>query len=125
MQYPFTFTARQVAEKAIELADQNPHFVYKQPEVHGMEMCLYVDPADPTKGHCLFGQALVALGVPTVTLRLHERRGVERVIDDLLGVTMGHELVMELAHAQGQQDYGEPWADAVARLREYLGRTAA
>jgi len=123
-------TALQVAEKAIQLADQNPHFVYgppKSPE-NRFGDCVYIHEG---KGSCLFGQALMALGVAdaeyldknkdwrigTLLTRLAEEGYIERFGDQVLLSRMGA--------AQRAQDDKFQWADAVATLREYVGKQAA
>ncbi|WP_020142340.1 hypothetical protein [Terracoccus sp. 273MFTsu3.1] len=124
-------TALQVAEKAIQLADQNPHFVYKSPLTGPVKDCLYVHEG---KGSCIFGQALLALGVAdaeyldknkdlrigTLLRRMADARLIAPIptIDDQV-------LLTRMGSAQRAQDDGMEWGDAVATLREHVGKQAA
>ena len=133
-------TALQIAEKAVELADQNPDFVYVPPGAPDDDYrdCVYVDGSG--KGSCLFGQAILSVGAADADYLIkHEADRIgtllQRMVDDGLieptdvidpapyfAVTP---LVRQMGRAQWGQDSNQSWADAVAELREYLGSVKA
>jgi hypothetical protein len=125
-------TALQIAEKAIQLADQNPHFIYEAPGDDEFPDCVY---AHDGKGSCLFGQAIIDLDVvPADYFFDREGRATSLRISELLfhlsneGMIEGdftEDFAYEVNLAQSQQDFGETWADAVASLREYVGKVKA
>lgn len=121
-------TALQVAEKAIQLADQNPHFIYEPPGSGAIRDCLYVH---EDKGSCIFGRALLDLGVADAAyLDLHKDERIGGLVVRLQadGHLEGHAdaaLRARMTGTQIAQDDGNPWADAVASLREFVGALAA
>lgn len=125
-------TALQIAEKAIQLADQNPDFVYEVPKTDNPDYnpygdCLYVHEG---KGSCLFGQAIMDLGIVDAEY-LSKNAGWR--IGELI-YQMAHNGLVEpgsdalhsaMTRAQMEQDAFKPWADAIAPLREYVGKQTA
>lgn len=117
-------TALDIADKVIQLADQNPDFVYTSPVPSGD--CLYVHDG---KGSCVLGQALLALRVVDVEyLDKNKDFRIPALIRDLvrLGrievISEHHPLITYLNLTQMDQDRGKRRADAVAQLREYVGK---
>lgn len=119
-------TTKDVALKAVELADANPDFIYKSPEITPgtRGMCTYVhrDEEDnsPTGEGCLFGQALMALGVDPNTIP--ESLHIAVAMRDLGIENTGFAETM--VSAQGNQDAGIPWGAAVENLRNDLEAAA-
>lgn len=131
-------TATQVAEKAVELADANPEFVY-QPQrdemgyVHG---CAYVHRdslGNPNGEGCLFGQALVALGVSPYDIGegVHVGKTMENLgivedgsVDHYALESEPKGLVQAMVKAQSEQDAREPWGLAITRVKSALRQQA-
>ena len=123
-------TALQIAEKAIEIADQNPDYVYVSPINPDDDYadCVYVHDG---KGSCLFGRALMGLGVADADY-LDQNKDFrikplfwKMTSDGLVDFTSDDRLLSEMTIAQMAQDNHETWADAVATLREYPGLVKA
>ena len=110
-------TSQDVARKAIELCEADPDHVYEaqtlDPEYHLPE-CHYVHEDEDTGelyGGCLFGRALIALGVPAALLRDYNDNGIGHVLAEL-GIDPRPEReqpVHPLAYVQGEQDVDKPW----------------
>lgn len=114
-----TITALDVARKALELADANPGFIYQRP-VAG-EGCKYVHyrDSDAPEGGCIFGQALLALGVKVDDIP--ENIGIRALLPEL-GIEGGMygELAHSMGYAQGRQDGGATWRAATSDLRSVV-----
>jgi hypothetical protein len=125
-------TALQIAEKALQLADQHPDFVYFPPKTDDPDYnpygdCMYVHEG---KGSCLFGQAILELGAVDVDyLDEHKDARIGTLIKQMerdgLMESSPEGLLSAMTRAQMDQDVFKPWADAVASLREYVGSLAA
>lgn len=113
-----------VAKKAVEIARENPDFVYKVPDEGA---CVYVEDRESSpRGSCLFGQALLALGanpdeIPEdvgIVPLLHQMRNGEADWD------WGRQtqLQKEMSRTQGAQDGGDPWWSAISGLENHLAR---
>jgi len=108
-------TPLDVARKALELIDASPEFKYSGDPFVG---CAYLrrdeDGNVTGEGDCLFGQALISLGVPVEYLDQQEGNGIETVLAHLetgesTPVPGGH-----LTYAQWAQDDEQAWgSDAV------------
>lgn len=117
-------TVGAVARKAIELAEANPEFIYQQVEVEDptfgpIEDCAYIHDGS---GSCLFGQALVALGVDPWILSRHEGQSIDYVLRGLGAIRSDEDerLALTALEAQGLQDAKAPWGEAVGPLRTHL-----
>ena len=114
-------TVKQLELEVRRLANENPDYIYKFPA--NTTTCRYIDHATNT-GSCLFGQALVNLGVPTEEFGMFEGRGITTlygglVARGLLEPTPPTEYVEWFAGVQMGQDTGNPWGTAVANADEY------
>lgn len=108
-----------MAKKALELAEANPDFVYEAPDGRG---CVYMD--GEGQPSCLFGQALVGLGVDIP--EAWEDKAISEVlryifvpdedvrVDALLARWGG------LDTAQSCQDEGSPWSEVAQPLRSWI-----
>lgn len=113
-------TTKDVALKAIELADANPEHVYQSPLTSegNRGMCTYVHrdkDAAPTGYGCIFGQALMALGVDPDTIPESLHIGI--AMKDLGVEATDQDLIDSMVVAQGEQDAGQTWERAVRHLR--------
>lgn len=107
----------QVIDKAIELAEARPDHIYQQPP--GTQTCSYVPQPEAPEG-CIFGQALMALGVPEATLRRFEAQASPAgvgitVLLDRLRISYPDHVRYSLREAQNQQDTGQEWGAGVLR----------
>lgn len=107
------FTALDLAKKALEIAEANPDYVYPSGD------CVYVEDEHDEKGSCLFGQALIALGVWPETLDAYYDTNIVGVLDDM---DVHHPKRAFLEAAQMGQDAGAPWGsdDVAGYLRTYI-----
>lgn len=122
-----TITALDVAMKAVELAEANPEYIYQPPmnSEGTIEGCWYVHrderTGEPDGNGCLFGQALVQLGVKPSAITEGIHVGV--VLHDL-GITEGSmhtdPLLDAMVRAQGEQDAREPWGEAIEPIKTAL-----
>lgn len=112
-------TALDVARKAVDLANANPDHIYQpQPNTAG---CMYVHRDENGKRidgeGCLFGQAMIAVGVPVTRDDEHTHIGAvlhSKGLDgpgDLLGL---------MEQVQSCQDARDTWGDAIGPLADYL-----
>lgn len=108
---------RDLARKALEIAEANPDHIYEQPTLDdGYEACAYVDPRT-LEGSCLFGRAFLALGVTPEDLLEVNTLGICSALD----VDVNSPEYGLLANAQGLQDVGIPWgAEPAGYLRKFL-----
>lgn len=143
-----TITTEAVALKAIELADANPAFVYVAPELEvdnefvfenedgelvdmdgytfsdgNMGDCRYVHKTEAGPvGGCLYGQALLALGMAPSELSGHEGDGIASVIEPGTNYLDQARLTVALGDSQSLQDGGEPWAKAIEPVKAFLAK---
>lgn len=113
-----TITAVDVARKAVELAEANPEFVYKSEG----DRCLYVhrdDEGKPNGEGCLFGQALVGLGVDPERLKPCEGLEISVVLSNL-GVDRDLDLVDAMDSTQSDQDCSTAWGEAIGHTKDAL-----
>ena len=98
-----------MARKALELADEHP-------DAKGD--CMYLVYAEDGEtatgeGDCLFGRALIALGVDVDWLRVREGKGIDYILTALeQGTDPKTSLavpISSLGHAQWAQDDGRTW----------------
>lgn len=83
---PFTF--EQLKSKVIEILDSDPEFVYSEYEEEytyaGQSVphrrCFYVKDG---RGSCIFGRALIDLGVQADYFEPWEDRGIDEILNDL------------------------------------------
>lgn len=108
---------RDLAKKALELAEASPDFVYTD----AGSGCVYVeeDVNGELVGSCLFGQAFLALGVDPATLVEDNNTGIEA----LLGIDIA---TTGFGSAQGCQDVGIAWGSEVIlnNLRDAIDQNA-
>lgn len=115
-----------LAKEALRLAEENPYFVY-----NNAGNCVYVD--DAGCGSCLFGQAMINLGVRPE--ELVDKDNNSTPIVGLLHM-WGHDRVPfnGVGTAQRAQDVGQPWGSefvieplrkAIKELSPYSERSAA
>jgi len=118
-----TLTFTDLARKAVEIADASPDFIYVPPPpltTRGPR-CAYANP-DGT-GSCLFGQAMIALGATGLA---RETTGGIINVAPLVGFvetgTPADRMLLRyaLGSAQGNQDAGMPWGQAVWPLRRFV-----
>lgn len=113
-------TALDVKNKIIELVEAQPDFMYVAEE--GREGsgngCFYVQ-EDGVTGDCLFGQALIALGVPASTMSNHEGQNISKVLAHL-GVKGDVDLIYSFDEVQSAQDSGYSWRVCLEALNEDL-----
>lgn len=124
-------TARKHLAAAIELkgadyvyqsvpspADNCLYLEYARIEHHmdddGHEVTTYVDPACPS---CLIGYVLAAMGVPFEQITRHEG---ENALEAAKGVFHSEIVRTALLKAQGKQDGGDTWGEAVEEFEAYI-----
>lgn len=123
-----SITIEDVARKAVELADANPEHIYRQ-----ADGCLYVHRDEsglPTGYGCIFGQALIALGVSadvipegkSIAGTLAHLGIFGGTIPDFIhhGVIPGEPLLTAMTQAQTHQDLGSPWGKAIQPVKDAL-----
>lgn len=134
-----TITAKDVALKAVELATAAPDHIYTptQDQFGDITGCAYVhrNPFGwPTGDGCLFGQALVQLGVRpnaipegnhiAATLK-HLGITDEEVTRPSHSEFTGDPLLVAMVRAQNDQDGREPWGKAIAHVEAALATEEA
>lgn len=89
-------------------------------------MCHYVHWNDrtPVSG-CIAGNVLHRLGVSLDTLSEHEKRPIRSVLEDfedegIVTFEDGYKVTMMLSHAQGAQDGGKTWGDALKAAKNMI-----
>ena len=135
-----TITPEDVARKAIELAEANPDYIYEAPKDGDgfVQGCQYVnrDPQTgvPTGEGCIFGRALVELGVDPESIP--EGGHVAATLKHL-GITdfevrrttllargyAGDPLLVAMVLAQNNQDDKRPWGEAILPVSINLAAT--
>lgn len=103
--------------EVIRIAKENPDTVYTSKRAD--DECRYIE-EDGTPG-CIYGNALLNLGVPPEVIERHEGYGIDKVVsgrphwerkeDDPLRSEM-----FILWKVQYDQDAGLPWGEAVKKL---------
>lgn len=124
----YTFTAKDVLNKVIEIGNRFPDFVYTdQGDTH---TCSYLhagfrDPDEentldfvPGQG-CIVGQALRALGVTVDDLKEFDNGGYTagHVVGSLNGFIANDDISQALNEIQSRQDLGKSWGEAVKNVR--------
>lgn len=115
-------TVRDVAAEALRLAEADPEFVYVPP-IQNSTVCQYVHAG---VGSCLFGQALINVGIRTSWVSTMEGKPVSRLIsaavqEGLLSVEGDEEWAHRaslMRMAQRHQDQREIWGSTVRSLRQ-------
>lgn len=107
-------TTKDVLAKITELVEAQPDFVYVKSEwrnVPNGNGCFYVE-EDGKTGSCLFGQALIALGVPADLLAAWEFNNISIVLRelDIENIDDDYDLFDEV---QSAQDDGYAWQDCL------------
>lgn len=142
---PLTIEPGLVARKAIELAEANPEFVYEIPtprpddetyflNAEGVVVdeygypaegasCLYVhETGDGPKGGCVFGQALLAVGLTPEELAPFEQNGISALfLGDAVGLKAGS-ILDAMSKMQTRQDGGDAWGKAVEPLKAWFAK---
>ena len=108
-------TLEQLKNEVLKLADASPtnHYIWER----GQNSCWYVS-GSCTNGSvgCIFGQALIKLGVPKERLQAREGDSIGTVLKILKivdAVPPSHPFNI----AQQIQDQGRDWAEAVLPIR--------
>ena len=103
-----TITVLDVVNEAIALAEASPEFVY---DSNGG--CYYT-PTDTQPVGCIYGQAMLRLGVTPATLRhfqeTQDHYGVLHLLE-WLGITVPPRAGRAIATAQDRQDMGFRWGE--------------
>lgn len=123
-----TATVHDVLTEALRLAEANPDFVYVPPVGRigtlVSKTCRYVHSG---AGSCLFGQALINVGVPYSRVATHEGDGILAVVRSLI---QSGDIVLDevqprtinrlslASRAQTLQDQRHPWRDTVPLLKQ-------
>lgn len=123
-----TTTYKEVAELLVQIADENPNFIYgKRPTPEGRGTCMYV-----WKGRCdcLIGHLFVRLGVPLEFLEQFEGHPARKVWTALVAhgflacPVEDHGPISDLVEqVQGRQDRCYSWGVAAEPARRALQRT--
>ena len=115
------FTVQDVVREVRKLAQERPHFNYRDQLHADSAGCSYLGASMYTPGEgegCIMGQALQRLGVSREELLLHEGRSASQAIGDLtlLGSDVNYwvNVARWLDHVQTKQDTGFTWQEAVA-----------
>lgn len=123
-------TVKDVALKAVELAEASPEFVYEptRDEEGYLNDCSYIhydEQGGPTGG-CLYGQALLALGFTPENIADYEGDRVTAPLTGLLYVDdTDQPLVVAMEESQRLQDTDSPWSDAIKPVKDALAEVAA
>lgn len=142
---PAPLTIEAIARKAVELADANPGFIYEAPtridDETGEEYagdCAYLHrEGSEVRPGCLYGHALLDLGMPAEELSRHEDTDIYAVLQNLQLVTYRDRAVYEdsafdktpetlpgaILQAQRKQDMNYPWGEAVEGIKAVLAKT--
>ena len=102
-----------------KVAAEQPDKVYEKPG----DTCAYEFDGKPS---CLVGHAMFRLGVPLDVIRLCDNHGaIEHALDEVpteFDESGDEERVYRalLGWAQGAQDSGKPWGEAVAEAEELV-----
>lgn len=112
-------TADMVNDEIIRLAEEYPEATYIIKDES--RSCLYTEGAAGPGSGCLFGQALLNLGVPKELLMEFDHQYFVdnsdiRVLSSYLNLGSTDPLWPTI---QTSQDIGEPWGDAVSPLINY------
>jgi len=115
-------TARALVIAVREVAAANPDKIYiKETDAHGYSSCLYTH-KDGSPG-CLIGQGLAKLGIKVSHDETRNTEGIDssngcwpelEADDEDQAYEEVSVLVNWLSAAQGHQDVGYPWSEAVA-----------
>jgi hypothetical protein len=115
-----TVSENTIYETTRAVVAESPERIYKAPEGSPYEpgMCLYSHGDVPG---CLVGQVLHRLGVPLAEFHKHEGQPAGVVMSSLINIVGNDTRAGQfLDAAQGQQDSGEKWADALTAAEAYL-----
>lgn len=115
-------TTKDFADKVIELAEENPEYVYDSGDT---QRCQYIRNG---KGDCIVGQAAEALGFSVETIQKYEGQPAEYMIRRLLGMETYYKdssyvedhYVTFCDYVQSEQDQKTPWGFAVNKNLEFL-----
>lgn len=107
----FDFGELAFVQAVYKVALENQHLVY---EPIGQRGCMYTS-GGPDDCGCLFGRALVRLGVATTVLEAIDAQPYDRAINRVLRMhTRFPEVIIDWAQAvQRNQDKGQEWWDSV------------
>jgi hypothetical protein len=114
----------QIMDTLREVVAEQPDYVYAAPQHMArpnVESCFYVHAdADSTniRPGCLVGAVLYRLGVPLERLAAHEGTGASCVTSVLVNTDDRAVAVLDLA--QGAQDKGSTWSEALAHAERVL-----
>lgn len=114
------FSAKDFHAKVIEIAQRHPHAYYINEDGY----CSYIDgtafdkETGWTASGCLFGQALMELGMDREDLESIEKFFTVITIRRLANLT-GLEFNTSWSDVQRSQDTGEEWGDAITPMVEY------
>jgi len=120
-----TPTVLDVAREALRLAEENPDHVYLSPiSIKQVMTCVYVHAG---VGSCLFGQALIAAGVPASRVSTCEGHRISAVIYILMdsgdltdggeGQSRTQARINSMVKAQVKQDQRFTWGNCIPHLR--------
>ena len=102
-----------------KVAAEHPDYVYERPA----DGCVYEVDGKPS---CLVGHAMFRLGMPLDLIRRCDSAGaIEHVLDEVCGEfdeSGDDERVYRtlLGWAQGAQDSGKPWGEAVSEAERFV-----
>lgn len=126
---PLNITAKDVFNRMVELAEQEPGFVYRGQYIEDSDgnqveqsQCSYLgmDVESPDLGRpCIVGQALADLGFTREEIAGVEGRDAGRALGDL-GLSTDLRYSSAVERAQEEQDEGKTWGEAINFARVYL-----